>query len=72
MPEMVLTNTAWKVFSRAGDTPIRESLDSVSRIATCQNLGIPSSGLDELRYLPLREGRRIFAIRPAWPERVTF
>ncbi len=46
-----------KVADNAGDTPIHEGLGHFSPTRTCQSLGIPSIGLDELRIATSPRGK---------------
>jgi hypothetical protein len=49
MPEAVIDECRLETTGRVGDTPIHEILGRRAEMRTCQSLGIPSSGLDELR-----------------------
>jgi Domain of unknown function (DUF4118) len=45
----VIDQCRLEVTGRVGDTPIHEPVPNLAEMRTCQSLGIPSIGLDELR-----------------------
>ncbi len=66
-----MTNAAWKLLAEWEIRRFMGPRATKDEMLTCQSLGIPSIGLDELRVATSR-GKADCATPPTWPEQDAF